>query len=836
MLSRFQKPTAMIESMQSEKVNEPAPGSSLVSRPPMLQRKCACGASPGINGDCDKCQENRLTLQRYSRERSSSVLGDLLTSIGRPFISSTPPNIPINHDNGLGHSFGLVESRVPRRIQTKLALSQPGDAAEQEAEQVAKQITGAAVPDRAPSDLRLSNAASQIQRAAALPSHDVDAGGLNSSAAATPANLIVEDNAQEIGAGQMRKGQFLQLLHAEIFAVADSILPTVGRSAESCPYITNWIGYGYTRDSTYVETFVRRFALAGESVASAQDYIGLVGARLRQALLVWVATGQISGVPDDIAGELEATSEMSAVETLGAEVAPEGGGPPETAGTTAQLKAIEGGRANDVDPQTVQRQLGSGNSLDGNVKSRMEKAFGYNFSLVRVHHDAVAANLSTKLNARAFTVGNNVAFGANEYKPGNPIGDALLAHELAHVVQQGSALPALASKTTSDSAYGSLEEDADRSAVGAVVALWGGAKSQLASLGGNSLPRLRSGLRLSRCKSCLDGDEKEVKTEDGTVPDVGGPKTPDAGETQQQPAAPSPGTKKCTSALDPGKVIVDHRVDPSPAIIEKPGDKVKFTVTFACTVIDDAFSKFIDPGGNEFTRVKQATNGKGQFVREWDGMKQYPTIGTYLVDDGNNYIHRVEPMKYAYKYNAATKKSDDMMTSGPLHDSPPVKVAARTHKGAGPSHFHYNAANVDALADIIESEIGIGELDEKKAVAWSVRNQMIRLGTGDVAVARDHFADQHGQPAKAATKTLADEILKKPMSDDTTGGAIKWYSPKGMFEKENAGEQVNCRGGRTTETDKEGKTHSVCSPDWRKTMTKVTVAGARDWFIKMYKL
>ena len=58
---------------------------------------------------------------------------------------------------------------------------------------------------------------------------------------------------------------------------------------------------------------------------------------------------------------------------------------------------------------------------------------------VRLHDDPAAARLTRSLGARALAVGEHVAFGPNEYEPGTPVGDALIAHELAHVVQQGAA-------------------------------------------------------------------------------------------------------------------------------------------------------------------------------------------------------------------------------------------------------------------------------------------------------------------------------------------------------------------------------------------------------------
>lgn len=481
----------------------------------LLQRKCACGASSGLAGACDECQQQRLTVQPYSKERKT--LGRSLTSLDRSLRSNLALDGQTARVGGLSRNFGRIESRVPRSVQTKLAISQPGDPAEQEAERVAKQVTGLSLSEEWSHRVPSFHVEPQIQRAPqTTPAQE--------AAGPTTGALIVEDDAPAVSPGQMRKSQFLRLLHAEVFSVADAILPTVGRSANSCPYITNWIGYGYTRDSSYVETFVRRFTQGAESATTAQDYVSLVGTRLRQALLVWVDTGEITGVPSDLTSQLAATANRSAVDRVGAQIAPEGAvASAETASTSAQLKARDGGQASEVNPQAIQGQLGAGDSLDSSVKSRMEKAFGYNFSRVRVHHNSNAAHLSTKLNARAFTVGNDVAFGAGEYQPGTPIGDALLAHELAHVVQQGGA-DSFAAMQPGSAGYSALEQDADSAAVGAVISMWGGAKGELKDRAQQSMPLLRSGLRLSRCSSCKDTDQAPAPTQ----------------QTPQQPTATVP--------------------------------------------------------------------------------------------------------------------------------------------------------------------------------------------------------------------------------------------------------------------------------------------------------
>ena len=69
------------------------------------------------------------------------------------------------------------------------------------------------------------------------------------------------------------------------------------------------------------------------------------------------------------------------------------------------------------------------------VQARMQSAFGRCFADVRVHDDASAAGLNRSLSARAFTSGRDVYFGAGEFRPEDPDGEQVLAHELAHVVQ-----------------------------------------------------------------------------------------------------------------------------------------------------------------------------------------------------------------------------------------------------------------------------------------------------------------------------------------------------------------------------------------------------------------
>ncbi|MCL2156382.1 MAG: DUF4157 domain-containing protein, partial [Leptospirales bacterium] len=79
---------------------------------------------------------------------------------------------------------------------------------------------------------------------------------------------------------------------------------------------------------------------------------------------------------------------------------------------------------------------GGGNALPPALRSQMEGSFGFDFSTVRLHTGTPAAQMSSEINARAFTHGNDIYFNEGQYQPENTSGQHLLAHELTHVVQQ----------------------------------------------------------------------------------------------------------------------------------------------------------------------------------------------------------------------------------------------------------------------------------------------------------------------------------------------------------------------------------------------------------------
>ena len=248
------------------------------------------------------------------------------------------------------------------------------------------------------------------------------------------------------------KSRFLARLRQAVCGATDEGLAGTGRTSAGCPYIERMFAYYERQSAARVEQAIRRYAPETTVATTADEMLPLIAARARRAAGQWALSGELSNVPEEPG---------FAMPPLSRDTGP--GSPGEAA--------------------SVASRLGPGRPLEGAAQSRMESAFGRSFAHVRVHAETSEAS---RLNARAFAVGNQVGFAPGEYRPGTQEGDALLAHELAHVAQQqeGPAAPAAA------------ERDANRSAVRAAVALWSSRPGS-----GSAAPRVSTGLRLSRCDS-----------------------------------------------------------------------------------------------------------------------------------------------------------------------------------------------------------------------------------------------------------------------------------------------------------------------------------------------
>ncbi len=108
------------------------------------------------------------------------------------------------------------------------------------------------------------------------------------------------------------------------------------------------------------------------------------------------------------------------------------------AGNSPASSSIDGSSSSvsEVPPIVHEVLRSPGQPLDPEVRAFMEPRFGHDFTNVRVHANASAAESARAVNARAYSVENNVVFGAGGFQPHTAGGRELLAHELTHVVQQ----------------------------------------------------------------------------------------------------------------------------------------------------------------------------------------------------------------------------------------------------------------------------------------------------------------------------------------------------------------------------------------------------------------
>jgi hypothetical protein len=313
----------------------------------------------------------------------------------------------------------------------------------------------------------------------------------------------------------------------------------------------------------------------------------------------------------------------------------------------------------------------------------------------------------------------------------------------------------------------------------------------------------------------------------------------------------------CTSTTDESNIVAGHKLTNS--TISKPGDKATIDITFGCKPRSFR-SQIVDASGNKtqeqifsiFPRDEPTLKlgGDGKWSRTWDGKWKFADVGTFIADDGT-YRHKVSEVAYAVGPEGDRVASDANTT----FESPPIQVTTRQsvtkgQKGKESLHLHdpsgKETGNVEKLAAAIMSEAGNFADAEKQAVAWAIRNEMVRVNSFDVEDARKAFKFVNTRAGGDPEKNIARDVLSKDMSEDITSGAIKWYSPRAMPPnkgncKPEPGKPArtpspgdrDCMGGRVDIG--EGGQWSY-APGFHNNMTYVQIAGVNEWNFRFYKL
>ncbi len=163
---------------------------------------------------------------------------------------------------------------------------------------------------------------------------------------------------------------------------------------------------------------------------------------------------------------------------------------------------------NEVPPIVCEVLRSPGQPIDPATRVFLEPRFNSDFSHVRVHADTAASASATAVNARAYTVGHNIVFGAGQYAPATAEGKRLIAHELAHVVQQGEDATVVPQHLTIAPTGDQYEQEADRAAE-AVSRADAPAVGAVADRALKPLSRLKLNLSLQR-QPCKKEDDTIV--------------------------------------------------------------------------------------------------------------------------------------------------------------------------------------------------------------------------------------------------------------------------------------------------------------------------------------
>ena len=298
--------------------------------------------------------------------------------------------------------------------------------------------------------------------------------------------VIVEDDA-EVGPAQVTRSDFLAQVHDVVVRTGDKHLARVGRSTSDCPYLQHWL----VRASSYSAPALERVVhlVTGPTTRSPQGYLDAITRNVGARVDAWINGGQ-ADTPESFDRAVAA-------------LAPDEQGHPVQAKAEPGTSAAPPGGSSVA--ERVMSRLGPGRSLRDGQRQQMESGFGTTFEGVRIHTDPTAAALARERGALAFTVGSHLVFGADEFRPESLEGRALLAHELAHTIQQrGGGVVAPAAGVDH-------EDDADEAAAGAL------------GFGAQRTPRLRAGLGLQGCtptvKKCPPGMKwgRAAGSTDGTV-------------------------------------------------------------------------------------------------------------------------------------------------------------------------------------------------------------------------------------------------------------------------------------------------------------------------------
>lgn len=450
---------------------------------------------------------------------------------------------------------------------------------------------------------------------------------LEQGTASRSAHLITEDESAE-AEGLIGKSAFLELAEQSVRSKLQESFEGTGFTEKDCPWLKHLFRHYGRRSAKYLEHSIHKYLPGTKQAESAEEYIAPLGEKVQRAIAAWLKTGQITEVPNEI---------------------------------PRSLMRVAG-----QDAANQRARMGKGKQLDSSTKSKMEGAFGASLGDVKVHTENEGSAFAEELDAQAATIGKDIAFGAGKYKPGTPEGDALIAHELAHVMQQQGATET--GEMGSGADYSAIEQDAEGATRGVMGRLWGGMRSSFADLKANAWPRLKSGLQMQRC------DTTEETSEDPFQAAL------DAGETAFENTEYKLAVEKFTEAFglatsEEDKQTAQAGIDKSQAALDEQLAGKKY---------------FTDVTGF----VKKVTITSSANVIVYDGVPVFDSIDT-------DYARFVDLKSGTYSVVAVTDKGEEK--SSFIHSGGAATVYFKTDLSGDKDKDYKAATNFQELIDLIRA-------------------------------------------------------------------------------------------------------------------------------------
>lgn len=328
--------------------------------------------------------------------------------------------------------------------------------------------------------------------------------------------------------------------------------------------------------------------------------------------------------------------------------------------------------ARDAVPGIVYDVLRSpGQPLDASTRAFMEPRFRHDFSAVRVHTDALAAESARAVSARAYTVGSDIVFARDQHRPRTDSGKRLLAHELAHVVQQRSASLSLGPAVLGIEQSGTLEQEANQAA-------------HAAALAGDARPILKSALTLQRRPFGLDESMNEPSSDKPT-----GQQSTEKDDAEAGLIALGKVLQETGRTIEPFRAIYDQGRD---LIAQKIAELRQANVSESA--IAEQASKMRTQLGKEVRDASGSALKKGAELIDWvRGNVERPTYQTLRAagkSDAQIIESALRTNRFVNALPGALKRGGRIswITSGGLSvyvvlEAPPEKMATVAAKEAG---------------------------------------------------------------------------------------------------------------------------------------------------------